>query len=97
MRILVTGRDGQVGWELQRALQVLGEVVAVGRQQFDLADIDGMCARLDDLRPDVIVNSAAYTAVDKAETDEQAALLVNARAPQLMADWAAVNGAAMIH
>ena len=97
MRILVTGRDGQVGWELQRALQAIGDVVAVGRQQFDFADLDHVRERLDRIRPDVIVNSAAYTAVDKAETEEEVAFLVNARAPELMASWSARNGAAMIH
>jgi dTDP-4-dehydrorhamnose reductase len=97
MRILVTGRDGQVGWEVQRALQAIGDVVAVGRQQLDFADLDNVRERLDSIRPDVIVNSAAYTAVDKAETEEEVAFLVNARAPELMAGWAARNGAAMIH
>ncbi len=97
MRILVTGRDGQVGWELERCLAGLGEVIGVGRRQFDLARPKAVYAELDKMSPDVIVNAAAYTAVDRAETDEEAALTVNAAAPGELARWARRNGAALVH
>lgn len=96
-RLLVTGRNGQVGWELHRSLQCLGEVIAVDRAQFDLAQPDTLTAKLDDLRPDVIVNAAAYTAVDKAESEEALATRVNGDSPGVMAAWAARRGALMLH
>jgi dTDP-4-dehydrorhamnose reductase len=97
MRLLVTGKSGQVGWELQRSLQCLGEVLAVDRSEFDLAAPASLPARLDALAPDVIVNAAAYTAVDLAEREESLALAVNGDAPGAMARWAATRGALLIH
>lgn len=96
-RILVTGKNGQVGWELQRSLQWLGEVVAVDRAQFDLAQPSSLTARLDELAPDVIVNAAAYTAVDKAESEEALANRINGEAPGVIAQWAAHCGALFLH
>lgn len=96
-RILVTGKNGQVGWELQRSLQCLGEVIAVDRGQFDLAQPETLTGRLDELAPDVIVNAAAYTAVDKAESEEALATRVNGDSPGVMAAWAARRGALMLH
>lgn len=97
MRILITGKNGQVGWELQRSLQCLGEVVAVDRAQFDLAEPETLRAKLDQMAPDVIVNAAAYTAVDKAESEEALATRINGESPGVMAAWAAGRGALMIH
>lgn len=97
MNILVTGRYGQVGWELQRTLLPLGRIVAVDQQDLDLADPAAIRRMLDALRPDVIVNPAAYTAVDKAESEPGLAHAVNAEAPALLAQWAARQGALMIH
>lgn len=101
MKILLLGKNGQVGWELQRALSPLGEVVALDRHSTDycgdLADLDGMRATVRDLRPQVIVNAAAYTAVDKAETDRESALRINAHAPQVIAEEAAKLGALVVH
>ncbi|WP_047249531.1 dTDP-4-dehydrorhamnose reductase [Chromobacterium subtsugae] len=96
-RVLLTGADGQVGFELRRALAPLGEVTACGRAQMDLADEAAILAVLDAAKPDIIVNPAAYTAVDKAETDRDAAFAVNAAAPGVLARWAAANGALLIH
>lgn len=97
MKILLTGADGQVGYELQRCLQGLGEVHACGRGQFDLSDLDGVRDRVRALRPDLIVNAAAYTAVDRAESERELALRINAQAPGVMALQAREIGAAMVH
>jgi dTDP-4-dehydrorhamnose reductase len=97
MRLLVTGKNGQVGWELQRSLQCLGEVVAVDRIDFDLACPESLASKLDALAPDAIVNAAAYTAVDRAESEEALARTVNGTAPGVMARWAAERGALVIH
>lgn len=102
MKILLLGKNGQVGWELQRSLSPLGEVVALDRQgdgEFcgDLSQLDALASTVRLLAPDVIVNAAAYTAVDKAEGDPQAAALINAQAPALLAREAARLGAWLIH
>lgn len=81
MRILLTGVDGQVGWELRRTLAPLGEVVAADRGVLDLADTARIRSRVAALRPDLIVNPAAYTAVDKAESEPVLANAINAVAP----------------
>lgn len=97
MRILVTGRDGQVGWELQRSLAVLGEVIAVDRRQLDLANPEQAASVVRELKPQIIVNAAAYTAVDKAETEEPLARAVNALTPGAMAREAHKLGALFVH
>lgn len=102
MKILLLGKNGQVGWELQRSLSPLGEVVALDRQGDgelcgDLGQLDALASTVRLLAPDVIVNAAAYTAVDKAEGDPQAAALINAQAPALLAREAARLGAWLIH
>lgn len=97
MRLLVTGKNGQVGWELQRSLQCLGEVIAVDRSQFDLARPETLAATLDEIAPDVIVNAAAYTAVDKAESEEALATRINGESPGVIANWSARRGALMLH
>lgn len=96
-RILITGKNGQVGHELQRALAPLGEIIAVDRQQLDLAKPDSILTQLAKLQPDVIVNPAAYTAVDKAESESELACAVNAVAPGILAQWADVHGALLVH
>lgn len=96
-RILLTGANGQVGWELQRSLASLGEVVAVHRQGLDLSDADQIRKIVQDVRPGVIVNAAAYTAVDKAEEEEALAMAVNGTAPGVFAEQARAIGAALIH
>ena len=95
--ILVTGVNGQVGFELLRSLQGLGRVVACDRSMLDLADIDRARAVVRDLKPSLIVNPAAYTAVDKAETDVEAARRLNVDVPRVFAEEAARSGATLIH
>ena len=73
MKILLTGKNGQVGWELARALVPLGEVIAFDRMGLDLAEPDQLVAAVRSVRPDVLVNAAAYTAVDRAESEPDAA------------------------
>lgn len=97
MRLLVTGCNGQMGWELMRCLQPLGEVVTADRRQMDLTNLDGIRTTLRDISPDVIVNAAAYTAVDKAEENETVAMLVNGQAPEVLAEEARKTGALLIH
>lgn len=97
MRILLTGKNGQVGFELQRALSVLGEVVAVGQAECDLADATAVRALVAKVRPDVIVNPAAYTAVDKAESEQALARAINAEAPRVLGEEAEGLGALVVH
>lgn len=97
MRILLTGTSGQLGWELRRSLALLGELITPGRGQFDLADVGSIRSHLDQIRPDLIVNPGAYTAVDKAETEQAGAFAVNAEAPGEMARWCAAHGRRLVH
>lgn len=96
-KILLTGKNGQVGWELQRTLVTLGEVVAVNHQQMDLSDPDSIRRVIREVKPNLIVNAAAYTAVDKAESESNLAMAINGIAPGLMAEEAKRLGAAIIH
>jgi dTDP-4-dehydrorhamnose reductase len=97
MKILLTGRTGQVGYELERSLQSAGEVIAVDRAQMDLADLDRVRNVIRSVKPDLIVNPAAYTDVDKAEAETELAMRINGHAPAVMAEEAKKLGAAMIH
>ena len=115
MKILLFGANGQVGWELQRSLSPLGELIALDRNGIssssscdsgttqltglcgDLANLAGITATVQRVRPDVIVNAAAYTAVDKAESDFDNAHLINALAPEALAKAAASVGAWLVH
>jgi dTDP-4-dehydrorhamnose reductase len=96
-RILLTGKNGQVGFELQRALAPLGEVVAVGTADGDLSDAHAIRALMRRVQPQLVVNPAAYTAVDKAESDVEKARAVNAIAPGILGEEAVRLGAAVIH
>ncbi|NWK43826.1 dTDP-4-dehydrorhamnose reductase [Ralstonia pickettii] len=96
-RILLLGTRGQVGFELRRSLAPIGMVHATDRTICDLANADNIRKVLDDVRPDVIVNAAAYTAVDKAETEHDQAFLINARAPGILAEAASTSGALLVH
>lgn len=96
-KILLTGKNGQVGWELQRSLACLGEVVAVDRQALDIASADSIRAVIREVKPHLIVNPAAYTAVDKAESEPERAMAVNGVAPGVMAEEAKRLGALLIH
>lgn len=97
MKILLFGKDGQAGWELRRALAPLGELRALGRSEADFTDPDALRSWVRDERPDVVVNAAAYTAVDRAETEEAAAYAVNALAPGVLAEEAKACGAWIVH
>ena len=95
-RILVTGKDGQVGFELLRSLARQGQVIAVGREQMDLSKPDTIRRTVREIGPDLIVNAAAYTAVDQAESEPELALAVNGIAPGVFAEEAKRLGAALI-
>lgn len=101
MKILLLGKNGQVGWELQRALAPVGGVTALDRYSTDhcgdLSDLEGLRTTIRTLKPDVIVNAAAYTAVDKAESDKALAYIVNADAAQIMAEEAEKLGSWLVH
>jgi dTDP-4-dehydrorhamnose reductase len=97
VKILLTGRNGQVGWELVRALAPLGQVVAYDRTQLDLAVPDRIAGAVRAVKPDVLVNAAAYTAVDQAEREPAAAHAINAAAVAVLADEARRAGALLVH
>ena len=86
MKILITGKDGQLGWELQCALAPLGQLYPLGRRELDLANPDAIRQTMRRLRPDVVVNAGAYTDVNKAESEPQAAKAVNGEAPAILAE-----------
>lgn len=96
-RILLTGARGQVGWELQRTLSCLGDVTALDSAAMNLADGEVVRRRVRDIAPDIIVNPAAYTAVDKAEAEADLAHTVNATAPGILAEEAGRLGALLVH
>ncbi|WP_137008590.1 dTDP-4-dehydrorhamnose reductase [Aquitalea aquatilis] len=96
-RILITGSNGQVGFELQRSLAMLGECICLNRQQLDLANTAQIASVLDHYQPDIIVNPAAYTAVDKAESEAELAHRINTAAPAAMAEWAARHHVLLLH
>ena len=95
-KILVTGRDGQLGFELRRTLAPLGQVVAVDIDNIDFRDLDAVRRYVRELRPDVIVNAAAYTAVDRAETERETAHILNAEVPSVLAEELHANGGNLI-
>jgi len=95
--ILLTGVNGQVGFELARSLQGLGKVVALNRGALDLADLDKVRRVVHETKPWLIVNPAAYTAVDKAESDVDAAMRLNAELPGVLAEEAKRLGVALVH
>lgn len=95
--ILLLGRDGQLGTALRRALAPLGPVVALGRAELDLADADSIRARIRAASPSLIVNAAAYTAVDQAETEPDLAMAVNGTAPGVLAEAAKRHAVPLIH
>jgi len=95
--ILLTGVNGQLGWELQRALAPLGNVVALTRADLDLSQPDAIRQVVHEHRPAIILNPAAYTAVDKAETEPEVALAINGTAPGVLAEEARQIGALLVH
>jgi dTDP-4-dehydrorhamnose reductase len=97
MRILLTGKNGQVGFELQRALAPLGEISAVDQPDCDLTDPQAIRSLAQAIHPDIIVHPAAYTAVDRAESEPDLAMAINGTAPRVLGEEAAKIGALMVH
>ena len=97
MKIVLFGKSGQLGWELERTLPGLGDVVALDHAQLDLRDLKEVQRILKELKPNLIVNASAYTEVDKAEEESELAMKINALAPGVMAEMARKQGAALIH
>lgn len=97
LRILLTGKTGQVGWELQHTLAPLGDVLALDRTQMDLTNSDSIRRAIREASPDIIVNAAGYTAVDKAESEPDLAMQVNAVAPGIMAEETKRLNALLVH
>jgi dTDP-4-dehydrorhamnose reductase len=96
-RVLIVGGAGQVGVELQRSFAAFGSIVAVDREKFDLADPDQTRALVRQERPDIILNAAAYTAVDRAESESDLAKAINENAPRVLAEEALQTGALLVH
>jgi dTDP-4-dehydrorhamnose reductase len=96
-KILVFGKNGQLGWEMERTLAPLGEVHAFGHQELDLMNLDSLRQLIREIKPQAIVNASAYTAVDRAETESKLAMTVNAYAPAVMAEEAQALNAVLIH
>ena len=97
MRIVLFGKNGQLGWEFQRILPILGQVIALGRNEVDVSDFHEIQKSLDELKPDLIINTSAYTDVDQAEKESELAMKINAIAPGVMAEAAHKIGAVFIH
>jgi dTDP-4-dehydrorhamnose reductase len=97
MKILLFGKNGQLGWELQRTLAPLGEMYAFGSADLDLGNLKGLAAMIHEVQPQLIVNASAYTAVDRAEQEPEIAMLVNAKAPTVIAEAAYKLKCACLH
>lgn len=102
MKILLLGKNGQLGWELQRSLALLGELIALDRSGSkglcgDLSDLEGIRNTINSIKPEIVVNAAAYTAVDKAENEPELAQLINVQAPELLAQESKKINALLVH
>ena len=97
MKILLTGSNGQVGFELNKKLSALGEVIATDREELDLTNLNAIRTFIDQTRPDIIINPAAYTAVDKAESEPELAYQINTLAPEVLADKARELDIPLVH
>lgn len=97
MEILLFGKNGQLGSELRRCLLPLGPINALDKEDLDLSNPDAVAQIIQTVRPDLIINASAYTAVDQAENQPELAFQINARAPEIMAQTAGEIGAAFIH
>jgi dTDP-4-dehydrorhamnose reductase len=97
VRVLLTGVNGQVGWELRHTLAPLGEIIAFDRAGLDLAQPDALITRVRDIAPQAIVNAGAYTAVDKAQSEPEIAFAINETAPRVLAEEAKKLGAILVH
>ena len=97
MKILLTGSNGQVGFELNKKLSALGEVIATDREELDLTNLNAIRTFIDQTRPDIIINPAAYTSVDKAESEPDLAYQINTLAPEVLADKARELDIPLVH
>jgi dTDP-4-dehydrorhamnose reductase len=97
MKIVLFGKNGQLGWEFQRTLPLLGEVVALDREELDLCDLHAVQTAIEELKPNLIVNASAYTDVDRAEKEPEPAMKINALAPGVMAEMSRKLGAVFVH
>jgi dTDP-4-dehydrorhamnose reductase len=97
MKILLTGKNGQVGFELAKKLITLGEVIATDREELDLTNTDAIRAFIDQTKPDIIINPVAYTAVDKAESEPEMAYQINVTAPEVLAEKASELNIPLVH
>ncbi len=97
MKILLFGKTGQLGWELNRTLAPLGEIYALGPEELDLIDVDALIRIIRDVQPGMIINASAYTAVDRAEQEPGLAMLLNEKVPAVMAEAACKLNAPFIH
>lgn len=97
MKILIIGKHGQVSWELQRTINAIGALQCLGRPELDLANLDDVRMQIRKVEPDVLINAAAYTAVDKAELEPEAASKINAEAPRIMAEEMKRAHGLMVH
>jgi len=97
LKILIVGKTGQVSWELQRCMPLLGKVLCAGRPAVDLSNPDSVRDLVRDVRPDVLINAAAYTAVDRAESEPDLAMKVNGQAPGLLAEEMKLLGGLIVH
>ena len=97
LRLLITGANGQVGWHLQRTLAPMGETMAIDIEEVDLTDLNAVSRTVRDFAPDIVVNAAAYTAVDKAESEPELARAINVAAPGKIAEECARSGALLVH
>jgi dTDP-4-dehydrorhamnose reductase len=97
MKILLTGSNGQIGFELNKKLSVLGDVIATDREELDLKNLNAIRQFIDQVKPDIIINSAAYTDVDKAESEPDLAYQINTLAPEVLADKAGELDIPLVH
>ena len=97
MKILLTGKNGQIGFELNKKLSVLGKVIATDREELDLTNLNAIKTFIDQIKPDIIINPAAYTAVDKAESEPDLAYQINTLAPEVLAEKAAELDIPLVH
>jgi len=97
MKIVLVGKNGQLGWELQRMLPILGEMISLDRKELDLCDLDAIQKILSEWKPNLIINASAYTDVDGAEKETDLAMKINALAPGIMAEMSRKLRAVFIH
>ena len=97
MKILLLGARGQLGHELSKVLPQLGNLIGLSRNELDLCNLEALKNQLEEIRPDLIINASAYTAVDKAEVEQEIAFLINAHVPEVLANYATKSNSILVH